>query len=390
MKGIPYKKAARYFISAAGIIIGIAAAMVILGVYEGGRSALHENYWSNGVKVYGIELKDKGLSSMEYLLKEDGRLLIDNMPEVKGSIPVLRLEAQLQSYKAAQGALTLAVNEKYLQYANLELLKGSFINEQDVRHANKIAVIDELTALELYGTTDIIGQKLDLQVSGKKVEFVVAGVFTNFNKNIETLFDKEYPGMCFIPESVPEDVYFEYEVEKLVALVKDSLHKEEAAAKLSHLLEEEHGAEDIYNINEYEQLSEVAEFTDKYLAFAVIISIVALISGSIGVMNAMLLTVQERKKEIGLYKFYGSGIRELQYEVLFKTIIISVGCGMFGMLMGLLAGGFIGSFVNISTRITFMSVSITTAASAVMGIAGSIYPALEISRVDASEAIWGE
>ncbi|MHB1392993.1 MAG: ABC transporter permease [Clostridia bacterium] len=260
----------------------------------------------------------------------------------------------------------------------------------DVLHANKIAVIDELTALELYGTSDIIGQKLDLLVGGKKVEFIVAGVFGNFNKNIETLFDDEIPGMCFIPDSVPEDVSFEYSVEKLIALVEDNLHKEEAAARLSHLLESEHEAVGVYDINEYEQLSEVAEFTDKYLAFAVIISIVALISGSIGVMNAILLTIQERKKEIGLYKFYGSGIRELQYDVLFKSLIICLGCGMFGMLLGLLTGGFIGSFVNISTRITLMSVSITAGASTVMGIAGSIYPTVKISRVDASEAIWGE
>lgn len=390
MKGMAFKQAARYFISAAGIIMGIAAAMVILGVAEGGRSVMHDSFWRNDVKVYDIGLKDKGLGSEGYLLKEDGRLLTEKMEEVKESIPVLRLEARLKSYKASGDALTLAVNEKYLQYANLEMLKGSFISGQDVRNANKSAVIDELTALELYGTTDIIGQKLDLQAGGKTVEFMVAGVCRNFNKNIETLFDDELPGMCFIPDSVPEDVNFEYRVEKLIALVENSLHKEEASAKLSHLLEIEHGAAGLYEIKEYRQLSEVAAFTDKYLAFAVIISITSLISGSIGVMNAILLTIQERKKEIGLYKFYGSGIRELQYDVLLKSLIICLGCGMLGMLLGLLAGGFIGSFLNISTGITIMSVSIMAAASTVMGIAGGIYPAVKISRVDASEAIWGE
>lgn len=390
MKLEPVKKAARYIISSAGIIIGIAVAVVILGMADGGKSVLKHYFWSNGVKVYDIELKGEAVGSDEYLQWKDARLIIDKMPEARGSIPVLRLEARLKSYKASFTAQTLAVNEKYQQYANLELLAGNFINEQDVRHANKVTIIDDLTALELFGTTDILGQKLDLTVAGKTVEFTVSGVFRSFNRNIETLFEKEIPGMCFIPDSVPEDVSWAFRVEKLIALISDSLHKEEAAVRLGHLLEKEHGVTGVYNIEEYEQLSEVGAFTDKYIAFAVIISIVALISGGVGVMNAMLLTVQERKKEIGLYKFYGAGIKELQLDLLFKTLIVCLGSGVTGALLGLAAAAFIGSYVNVSPGVTFMSVFIITAASAVTAIAGSVYPAVRIGRVKASEAIWGE
>ena len=390
MKAVDFRKAARYLISAVGIIIGIAAAMVILGITEGGRSILNDSFWRNGVKVYDIELTDNELEAGEYLTREDARLLTEKMTETKGSIPVLKLSAQIKSYKASGTAIVMAVNEIYQQYANLEMLNGSFINEQDVRHANKIAVIDDHTALELFGTTDIIGQKLDLQVSGKKVEFIVSGIFKNFNKNIETLFDDEIPGLCFIPDSVPEDVSFDYSVEKVIALVDNKLHKEEAAAKLVHLLEREHGAAGVYKISEYEQLSKVSEFTDKYLVFAVILAIVGLISGGIGVMNAMLLNIQERKKELGLFKFYGTGIKELQYDVVFRTLIICHGCGILGLIFGLLVGSFIGSYINISIRITLMSIFVTVAAPAFVGIISSLYPASRIKLVDASEAIWGE
>jgi putative ABC transport system permease protein len=284
----------------------------------------------------------------------------------------------------------MAVNEKYRQYANLEMLEGSFINEQDVRYADKIAVIDDITALELFGSTDIIGQKLDLEVNGKKVEFVVSGIFKNFNRNIETLFDDEIPGACFIPESIPEDVSWSYSVEKLIALVDKELHKEEVAARLGHLLEREHDAAGVYSINEYEQLPEAADFTDKYLVFAIIIAIVGLLSGGIGVMNAILLTTLERKKEIGLYKLYGSGIKELQYDIAFRTLVICTGCGILGMILGLLAGGFIGSFINIGARVTLMSVFVTLAASTIVGMTSCLYPASRIKLVNASEVIWGE
>ena len=390
MKTAAFKEAARYFISAAGITTGIFVLIVILTVAEGGRSVLKDSFWRNGVRAYDIELMDKGLASDEYLLREDGRLLEAKMPEVKGSIPVLELPALLKSYKASAAARTLAVNEKYLQYANLEMLEGSFINNQDVRSANRIAVIDSLTALELFGTTDITGQKLDLQVNGKKAEFVVAGVFKNFNRNIETLFDDEIPGMCFIPDSVPEDVSFDFDMEKLIALVDYELHKEEAAVRLGHVLEEEHGVTEMYSINEYEQLPKVSEFTDKYLVFAVITAVIGLISGGIGVMNAMLLSIQERKKEIGLYKFYGSGIKELQYDIVYKTLIICHSSGILGLVSGILAGSFIGDFIGIRTRLTLMSIFLTIAASASVGILSSLYPASRIKLVDVSETIWDE
>lgn len=390
MEAVNFRKAARYLVSGVGIIIGIAAVTMILGIADGGRSMLNGSFWRYGAKVYDIELADKGPGTEEYLSREDGRLLTDKMYEVRDSIPVLKLPAQLESYKASGTAVTLAVNEIYRKYANLEMLKGSFINEQDVRHANKIAVIDDQTALKLFGSTDIIGQTLDLQVSGKKVEFIVSGVFRNFNKDIETLFDDEIPGACFIPDSVPEDVSFDYSVEKVIALVDKELHKEEAVVRLSHLLEKEHGTAGVYSINEYEQLSEVSEFTDKYLVFAVIIAIIGLLSGGIGVMNAMLLTIHERKKEIGLYKLYGSGIKELQYDIIFKTLLVCNGCGILGLILGLLAGGFIGSFININLKITLMPIFVTVSASAFVGIISSLYPASRIKPVDVSEVIWGE
>lgn len=390
MKAAAFREAVRYFISAAGIIVGISVLTVVVGLADGGREVLSDSFWQNGVRVYDIELSDMGSGSGEYLQKSDGRLLIDRMQSVKGSIPVLKLQPQLMSYKASGTALTLAVNEKYLQYANLEMLKGSFINEQDVFHESRVAVIDDYTAFELYGTTDIVGQKLELQADGKKVEFIVSGVFRNFNKNIETVFEDEIPGLCFIPDSVPEDVSYPYNMDKLIAFVDNSLHQEEAEVRLAHLLEKEHGAVGVYSISEYDQLPYVSEFTDKYLVFAVIVALVGLLSGGIGVMNAMLLSVQERKQEIGIYKFYGSGVRALQYDIIFRTLAVLLCSGILGLLLGLILGEFIGGFINVPAGFSVRTVLIAISAPTLAGLLSSLYPASKVSLVDASEAIWGE
>lgn len=390
MKEGAAKSSARYLISGIGMIIGMAVLLTIVGIYEGGRSVMDRNFWRNEVKIYDIELEDKEFASEDYLNKDDAELLVDKMPEVKGSIPVLKLDAQLKSYKASGTAMTLAVDGKYLGYANLEMLRGSFISKEDVKDAGKVAVIDDYTAVELYGTKDIIGQKLDLQVSGKKVEFTIKGVFKNFNRNIETIFDDEYPGICIIPSSVPEDASLSCTTDKIIAMVDSGLHKEEAEVRLAHLLEEEHGTAGVYSITEYNQLPGVKDFTDKYLVFGIIVAIVGLISGGIGEMNAMLLFIQERKKEIGLYKFYGSGIKELQYDIVYRMLVICHSLGMLGLALGTLTGAFIGSYINIRTRFTLLSIFITVAASVLVGILSSMYPASKIKQVDASESIWGE
>lgn len=390
MKTVTLKEALRYFLSASGIVVGIFMLISVLELIQGGRAVLNEDFWDKGIKVYDIKVGDGSYGSRDLLGWKDGRLLEERMNEVKGSIPVLNLSAKLSSYRESENAQVLGINEKYLSYANLELLKGSFIRPAEVAAADRVAVIDDLTAIELFGTTDIIGQKLDIKVGNRTVAFVVTGILRNYNKNIETIFDDEYPAICLIPESVPEDVSFDYQVSKLVALVDDSLHEEAAEIRLAHLLELEHGEEGIYDIEEYDQLPTVRDFTDKYLVFAVITAIVGLVSGSVGVMYAMLLSLRERKKEIGLYKFFGAGIKELQYDLIYRTVTACLACGVLGLVLGVLAGNFIGSFINLPVRLSWTSVFAAAATVFVSGALGSLYPASRIKLVDPGEAIWGE
>lgn len=390
MKTVTLKEALRYFLSASGIIIGIFLLISVVELIQGGRAVLDESFWDKGIKVYDIKIGDGGNASGDLLNRKDGRLLEERMSEIRGSIPVLSLAAKLSSYKESVNVQALGINEKYLGYANLEMLKGAFISHAEVSAADRVAVIDDLTALELFGTTDIIGQKLDIKVGGRTVAFTVTGILRNYNKNIETLFDDDYPGICLIPESVPEDVSFECNVSKLVALVDDSLHEEAAETRLAHLLELEHGEEDIYDIEEYDQLPQVKEFTDKYLVFAVITAIVGLVSGSTGVMYAMLLSIRERKREIGLYKFFGAGIKELQYDLIFRTMTGCLACGVLGLILGIITGNFIGSFINLPVRLSLSSIFAAASMVFVSGALGSLYPAARIKHVDADEAIWGE
>lgn len=379
----------RYFVSAVGIIIGVAIAIVTLGVAEAGWFVLKDSFWNDGLKIYEIELSDKG-SSSGYLHWDDRRLLEDEILWVKHSIPVLEMESLLKSYKASDTSLVLAVNTNYQKYSNLKILKGRFINDQDVRSTNRIVVLDEYTAMDLFGTTDIVGQKLEIQVGGKNVEFIICGIVRNYNRKIDTLFNDEYTSICYIPDSVAVYEDFNYKIDRIVALIDGDIHEKEAEIKLEHLLEREHGIEDVYNIKEYKQLNIVKEFIDDYLISAVMISALSFLLGGIGIMNIVLLTIQERRKEIGLYKLFGSGIKELQYEIIFKVLILSLGCGIIGLMFGLILGNIIGSLINIKVRLTLMSIFIAVTFPTITGVLSTLYPVLKINSVDIAEIIWEE
>ena len=107
-------------------------------------------------------------------------------------------------------------------------------------------------------------------------------------------------------------------------------------------------------------------------------------------MSAMLLSIQERKKELGLYRFFGSEIKELQYDIVFRTLIVCLCGGALGLLLGVLTANFIGSFINLPASFNMTSTFVTIAATVVTGISSSLYPASRIKLLDASEAIWGE
>ncbi|HWR61094.1 MAG TPA: ABC transporter permease, partial [Clostridia bacterium] len=390
MKGLTFREALRYLIAGAGIAAGVFVLVSVLVLIGGGKAIMRENFWNKGVKVYDIELPKGSRDSGEYLQQEDGSRLREKMPQVRGSIPVLKAAARLVSYRKEKTVDTLGVNEGYLEYANLQMLRGSFITEKDVKAANKVALLDDLTALELFGTTDIKGQKLDIQVAGSSEEFIVAGVFRNFGKNIETIFEEDIPGTCIIPCSVPAEEGLDFEMEKLIVLVDDELHPEKAAAVLGRLLEREHGAAGLYEVEEYEQLPEVSRFSDKYLFFAVAAGLIGVISGGIGVMNAMLLLLRERRREIGIYRFFGAGIKRLRHEIIYRSLVIGLCSGGLGLVSGVLAGGLLGSMFNLSLSLPAESIFIAAAASTAAGIISGLYPASLVGRVDVSAAIWDE
>lgn len=387
MKIVKVREAARYLIAATGITAGIFVLVSALLLMEGGKAVMRENFWNNGVKVYDISMTGGEHGLLE---QEDGSRLQEKMPQVKGSIPVLKATARLVSYRESYTVDTLGVNEKYLKYANLQMLKGTFITEKDVKAAHKVALIDDQTALELFGTTDIKGHKLEVQVGGRSEEFVVIGVFRNFENNIETIFEDDYPGTCIIPYSIPMEEGLVFEMEKLVALVDDELHSDKAEALLRHMLERQHGITGAYEVTEYKQLHEVSRFSEKYLAFAVAAGLIGLISGCIGVMNALLLSLRERKRELGLYRFFGSGTKTLQYEIVYRSLVICLCSGGSGLVAGITAGAFLGSMLNIPVSFPAVSIFAAVAASTAAGIGSSLNPASLIERVDVSAAIWDE
>lgn len=387
MKSIRVREAARYLIAAAGIAAGIFVLVSVLLLMEGGKAVMRENFWNNGIKVYDISIAGGEHGLLE---QEDGSRIQEKLPQVKGSMPVLKASARLASYRGSYTVDTLGVNEKYLKYANLQILKGAFLTEEDVKAANKVVLIDDQTALELFGTIDIKGHKLEVQVGGRSEEFVVVGVFRNFENNIETIFEDDYPGTCIIPYSVPKEEGLSFEMEKLVALVDDELHSEKAQALLGHMLERQHGITGAYEVSEYKQLPEVSRFSEKYLAFAVAAGLIGLISGCIGVMNALLLSLRERRREIGLYRFFGSGTKLLQYEIIYRSLVICLCSGGLGLAAGISTGAFLGSMFNIPISFPTASIFAAVAASTAAGIGSSLYPASLIKRVDVSAAIWDE
>jgi len=387
MKSIKVSEAIRHLIAAAGIAAGVFVLVTVLLLMEGGRAVMRENYWNNGIKVYDISLTGGDQSSLQ---QEDGRRLQEKMPQVRGSIPVLKASARLTSYRESHTVDTLGVNEKYLKYANLQMLKGTFITEADVKAAKKVTLIDDQTALELYGTTDIKGHKLEIKVGGSSEEFVIIGVFRNFEKNIETFFEDDFPGTCIIPYSVPQEEGLSFQMDKLVVLLDEELHSDKAEALLVHMLEREHGVTGAYEAAEYKQLPEISRFTDKYLVFAVVAGLIGLVSGCIGVMNALLLALRERRREIGLYRFFGSGTKLLQYEIIYRSLVVCLCSGAAGLAAGISTGVFLGSMFNIPISFPAASIFAAVAASTAAGLASGLYPAHLIERVDISAAIWDE
>jgi len=388
-----------------GIVIGVAAVLAMLAIGDGAKHIVmqeFEKYGSHftvsrspwiwrGERVFPNR-------SGEYLKYEDVLAIEAECPAVECVIPSIADEVLAQ----AEGGATKwteydGVNAYFPIGMKWEIQQGRFFSEDEFNNRRKACVLGTEVATELFGNQNPIGKEIKLSLQGGNPDrFIVLGVMAERGTSLQYGFS--WDDIVFIPLTTAQDRfkgthYVNYL--SIRAINADSIEK--ATAEVRSVLRKRHrNQDDFFDISFHK--AAVKELDKISRIIKIMLSSIAgfsLFVGSVGIMNMMLVSVNQRTREIGIRRAIGAKRRDVLLQFLFEAVVMCSAGGLLGILLGI-GTGYICSHIAVKVVkvipqwpvvISLHWITVSVSISACIGILFGLYPAIRASHISPIEAL---
>lgn len=368
----------KLILSALCIVIGMAPLVTFINTSESGKHMLKREFG-----------KDKMLVSIDLDgstgIYEDFKKLSEAMPEISDIIPISKNSTVLNAYKSNSAVTLKAVSSSYLKFAGLEMLKGKFIAKKHLDNNLNVVVIDEFTADELFGTSDVLGRKVLTSINGLNFEAVIIGICKRLDNTEKQSNQKQ--GFAYIPITMLDNNLVEYNLQQVVLAISN--HQiEEVKSKVSHFLLSRDvlvQPEDMKMINQLE-LIDVFASENKILLYA--IAVLWFVAAILGITNIILVDIERNKKYYGLLSFYGSKSKDIRGLILSKSYVMALYCSLVSIVIGIMASFVVCNILNIPAYVSIHSLTMGVMIPIVVCLLAAIYPSYKGASIDVNRTIW--
>ncbi len=368
----------RSILTMLGIIIGVAAVIVLVSLATGTTQSITDRISSMGSNLLTVNIRGRGnegsltQAEMNKWQEEEG---------VQYLAPVINSSQEVKAGTESSSANLIGTTDDYLQMNSLKLAAGRSLADMDMEGRTQVALIGSEIAETLYEGEDPLGQ--NIKISGSN--FKVVGVMESAGSSTMGSNDTR----VFIPYTTAQRLLKESRISQVNIGVKTAEQVAEVKAFLEEELFDKYGSEDYYNIfDQTELLSTLQETTAMMAVLVGGIAGISLVVGGIGIMNIMLVSVTERTREIGIRKAIGAKKRHILSQFLVESIVLSCVGGLIGVALGVGITKAAGALVDsLSGNVSFTVVAIAFGFSAAIGIIFGVYPANKAANLNPIEAL---
>jgi putative ABC transport system permease protein len=376
----------RFALTALGMVIGTASLILVVTIGMTGKQYVLNQIQSIGANMVEAEYQGgaERNTSPDLLTVDDMNAVIEQVSGIVAASPVIPLDDHIPVGGGKEKDLRiLGVFPQYSQVRNLVVLSGRMFDAQDEQARNKVGVMQQKLAEQVYGTVDnAVGR--NVKVNG--LPFTIIGTF---RERVDTFGQSEVTdNSMLIPYSVARyftdtpavrQLYFSAAEPSMVVPVTEQVRK---------VIQSRHRPESVYVVQNLTELVTVADRTANALTIVLLlIAAVTLLVSGIGIMNIMLATVTSRIREIGIRKAIGATNREIRFQFLSEAILISLVGGFVGVVIGLALPFSVRFLTEYRIPISGLSAIVAIAVSSLVGILFGTVPAARAAKMDPVESL---
>lgn len=385
----------RSALTSLGIIIGVAAVIIMLAIGSGANKKVQENMESMGsnlltvrsatAKTGGVSM---GMGSKPTLSVKDADAIKRMAKGVESVAPVMNSSKQIMYGNQNWSATVYGITTSYLYVKNYEIDLGRPILQEDDNNGAKVALIGKTVETELFGDVNPVGKTIRIG----NVPFKVIGTM----KAKGQMGPMDQDDIVFIPLTTAQRKVFGTDfpgaVNQIIVKAASLEDANTAEVEVKEILRRRHNLGTTQE-NDFE-IRNSAEFQEKMKStvqtFAILLASIAsvsLIVGGIGIMNIMLVSVTERTKEIGIRMAIGARAMDIRMQFLIEALVLSLLGGLIGVLSGIIIALLIGVFFNTNIVISVAPILLSFGFSGLVGIGFGYYPAYKASLLNPIDAL---
>jgi putative ABC transport system permease protein len=389
----------RSSLTALGILIGIAAVVLTVGLGEGAQQKVSAQINALGSNLLLVSPGSStstagirgGLGSASTLTVADATALSSPVaaPDIAAVAPTTQRSESLTAGTSNWTTTVVGTTPSWLSVRARTLTSGRFISSTDGTAA--VTVLGPTTATELFGTTDAVGQSVTIN----NIPFTVVGVLASAGSTSTTNLDDQ----AIVPlqtatvrlfggatRNTVQSIYVE-----ATSPATLSAAYQEASTELSNDHHLAATATPDFTITSQESLLTTATSVSKTLTVLLGgIAALSLLVGGIGVMNIMLVSVTERTREIGLRKALGAPPRLIRRQFLVEASVLGLAGGLAGATLGVAGALIVPHFITDPIAISPAAIAVAIGVAAAIGVIFGVYPASRAARMAPIDALRSE
>jgi putative ABC transport system permease protein len=379
----------RTFLMMVGIIIGIVALTMVLSIGLGAKKLVMERVEKFGLEsimvsaTAGTQLSQQSASASQIttLTQGDADYLRKEIREIEDLAEFNRKgNASINYFEKSTSAAVFGVTPSWAFVWDWDVTEGEFITAEDLASLNRVCLIGPTVKKELFGDTNPIGE----QIQVGNVQFEIKGVLAPKGTSPGG-GDMDNRVMVPLSTFLRRVANVDY-LAGIKILLKPGTDISETGTKITEILRERHsisdGIPDDFTVTTPTEVTVMAEkVSGTFNLFLLLLAGISLLSGGIVVANIMFISVNERKKEIGLRKAVGANMKDIMNQFLVESSAVTFLGGILGIIIGLAGAKILNLIMQMPVSVSPVSMIAGVIFSTLVGIIAGMQPARRAAKL---------
>ena len=384
----------RALLTMLGVIIGVGAVIIMMAVSAGTEATISESINGLGSNLVFISANfQRGGPGQQAQNRQATGLVYSDVAAIQSQVDGIAgvsVEQQASTtVKYGDNTLTsitiVGTTVDYPTVRDIQISSGRFFNQSEVDQVQKVCILGNSIATQLFGNSDPVGQTITVN----NVKLTVIGVFQS-KSSASTSFDTQiYTPIKIVFQKFTPSRFARFigdRVRTIFVSVDPKANMNDVITQMTLLLVKRHNvtadATDFTITTQNDIISTREATTESFRTLLAWVAGISLVVGGIGIMNIMLVSVTERTREIGLRQALGATPRDIQMQFLTEALMLSMVGGLLGVILGVGGSYLFGQIGGMRTVLVPYSIVLSFGSSALVGIFFGYIPAQTAAKLD--------